>query len=181
MDASGSGQRPVAGYCEDGNELSGSLKKVGNFLTRWVITGFSRRITLHGISHLNSSLHYFYNAKHYHHHYLLSQVSFSQVLLLNQWRTPPLWLQVSYCNTFLILCCFCTELLLLLLFVYMDTPPSYFYSVLPSIAVTFTHHRYVVHSTLHRTAPALFWYLNIDPTTAWNTLRWSRIFFVNPQ
>jgi hypothetical protein len=38
---------------------------------------------------------------HHHHHHLLSQVSFSLVLLLNQWCTPPLRLQVSDCSTFL--------------------------------------------------------------------------------
>jgi hypothetical protein len=39
------------------------------------------------------------------HHHLLSQVSFPLVLLLlNQWCTPPLRLQASYCSTLLIMC-----------------------------------------------------------------------------
>jgi len=40
-----------------------------------------------------------------HHHHALSQVSFPLVLLLlNQWCTPPLRLQVSDCSTFLFMC-----------------------------------------------------------------------------
>jgi hypothetical protein len=51
-----------------------------------------------------ANYYYFYYCCYYH-YYLLSQVSFSLVLiLLNQWCTPPLRLQVSDCSTFLITC-----------------------------------------------------------------------------
>jgi hypothetical protein len=33
MDSGGSGQGPVAGFCEHGNEPSGSIKKAGYSLT----------------------------------------------------------------------------------------------------------------------------------------------------
>jgi len=47
LDASHSGQGPVAGCCEHGNEPSSSIK-AGNFLNSSVIVGFSRRTLLHG-------------------------------------------------------------------------------------------------------------------------------------
>jgi hypothetical protein len=37
------------GYCEHGNEPSGSIKG-GNFLTSWETASFSRRTLLHGLS-----------------------------------------------------------------------------------------------------------------------------------
>jgi hypothetical protein len=49
LDSSGSGQRPVAGSCEHGNETSGSIM-VGNFLSSWVTINFSRRTLLHEVS-----------------------------------------------------------------------------------------------------------------------------------
>jgi hypothetical protein len=33
LDSAGSGERPVAGFCEHGNEPPGSIKKAGYFLT----------------------------------------------------------------------------------------------------------------------------------------------------
>jgi len=33
LNSSGSGQVPVAGFCEHGNESSSSIKKAGDFLT----------------------------------------------------------------------------------------------------------------------------------------------------
>jgi hypothetical protein len=33
LNSAGSGQGPVTGFCENGNEPSGSIKKVGYFLT----------------------------------------------------------------------------------------------------------------------------------------------------
>jgi hypothetical protein len=50
LDLAGSGWGPVAGFCEQGNEPSGSIKKAGNSLTRWVTIGFSKNILHHGVS-----------------------------------------------------------------------------------------------------------------------------------
>jgi hypothetical protein len=41
--------RTMASSYEHGNESSGSIK-VGNFLSSWAISGFSRRTELHGVS-----------------------------------------------------------------------------------------------------------------------------------
>jgi hypothetical protein len=49
LDASGSGQRPVAGFCEHGNEPSGFIKG-GGLLTSWVTVIFPRMTLLHGVS-----------------------------------------------------------------------------------------------------------------------------------
>jgi hypothetical protein len=40
----------VAGFCEHGNELSGSIKKAGHFLISWVTVSFSKNILRHGVS-----------------------------------------------------------------------------------------------------------------------------------
>jgi hypothetical protein len=41
--------RQVAGICECGNEISGSIN-AGNFMNKWEHVSFSRRTLLHGIS-----------------------------------------------------------------------------------------------------------------------------------
>jgi hypothetical protein len=48
VEAPGSGQKPVTGFCEHDNEPSDSIK-VGEFLDYLTIS-FSRRILLHGVS-----------------------------------------------------------------------------------------------------------------------------------
>jgi hypothetical protein len=45
-----SGQGPVAGFCEHGNETSGSIMKVGYSLTSWVTINFSNNMLHHGVS-----------------------------------------------------------------------------------------------------------------------------------
>jgi len=49
LDGAGSGYGQVAGTCECGNDLSGSIKS-GNFLTSWEPFSFSRRTLLRGES-----------------------------------------------------------------------------------------------------------------------------------
>jgi hypothetical protein len=39
----------VAGFCEHGNEPSGSIKEAGYFLTRWVTISFSNNTLHHGV------------------------------------------------------------------------------------------------------------------------------------
>ena len=50
LDWAGPGQGQVADACECGNEPSGSIKNVGNFLTRCKPVSFSRRTLHHGVS-----------------------------------------------------------------------------------------------------------------------------------
>ena len=52
----GSGQGQMVVSCEHGVEPSGSRKIVGNFLTSWGTTSFSRMTFLHGVSQLNRRL-----------------------------------------------------------------------------------------------------------------------------
>jgi hypothetical protein len=40
----------VAGFCDHGNEPSGSMKKAGNYLTRYVTISFSKNVLHHGVS-----------------------------------------------------------------------------------------------------------------------------------
>jgi hypothetical protein len=40
----------MTGFCEHGNEPSGSVNKVGYFLTSWATISFSRNILHHGVS-----------------------------------------------------------------------------------------------------------------------------------
>jgi hypothetical protein len=47
---SGSGQGPVVGFCEHGDELSVSITKTGYFLTSRVTISFSNNILHHGVS-----------------------------------------------------------------------------------------------------------------------------------
>jgi len=49
LNASGSGQGPVARFCERGNELSVPQKE-RNFLTSLIITSFSIMTVLHGLN-----------------------------------------------------------------------------------------------------------------------------------
>jgi hypothetical protein len=46
-DSAGSGQGPVAGFCEHDNESSGSIKKAGYFFTSWETISFSNNILHH--------------------------------------------------------------------------------------------------------------------------------------
>jgi hypothetical protein len=52
LDSFSSSSGPVAICCEHGNELSGSIKDAGNFLTSQATTRFSRTL-LHGVSIVN--------------------------------------------------------------------------------------------------------------------------------
>jgi hypothetical protein len=51
LDSSGSEKGPLVGFCEYGNELSGSIKG-NNFLTEWETISFLKRIQLHGVNYL---------------------------------------------------------------------------------------------------------------------------------
>jgi len=44
----------MAGFCERGNEPSGSIKKAGFFLTSWVTISFSNNILHHGVSNCSA-------------------------------------------------------------------------------------------------------------------------------
>jgi len=46
--SAGSGEGPMTGFCEHGDELLGSIKKAGYFLIRWVTISFSYDILHHG-------------------------------------------------------------------------------------------------------------------------------------
>jgi hypothetical protein len=46
----GSGWGPVAGFCEHGNEPSGSAKKVCYALTKWISINFSNNILRRTVS-----------------------------------------------------------------------------------------------------------------------------------
>jgi len=43
--------RKFAGFCEHGNEPSGSIKKQDFFLTSWVAFSFSYNVLHHGVSY----------------------------------------------------------------------------------------------------------------------------------
>jgi hypothetical protein len=50
LDSAGSGLGQVAGFCEHGNEPSGSMKKAEYFLTSRVPVSFSNNVLHHGVS-----------------------------------------------------------------------------------------------------------------------------------
>jgi hypothetical protein len=47
----------VAGFCEHGNEPSGSIKKAGCCLTRQVTISFSKNVLHHGVSESAKKTH----------------------------------------------------------------------------------------------------------------------------
>jgi len=50
LDSAGSGKGPVAGFCEHGDEPSGSINKAGYCSTSWVTMSFWKNILQHGVS-----------------------------------------------------------------------------------------------------------------------------------
>jgi len=56
LDSTGSGQKPMSGFCEHGNETSLCIK-APNLLMSWATINFSRKILHHGVRHINIFIH----------------------------------------------------------------------------------------------------------------------------
>jgi hypothetical protein len=61
MDSAGTRYGPLVGFCEHGNESSGSIKKAGYYLTSWVTISFSKNMLHRGVSKYTTCIFSYYS------------------------------------------------------------------------------------------------------------------------